>query len=285
MPASLLHIPSPAKLNLFLHVTGRRDDGYHNLQTLFQILDYGDELDFYLRDDGIIQLQTAFADVPHDSNLIVRAAHLLQWHTGCSFGADIACLKRLPMGGGLGGGSSNAASTLVALDQLWQTGLGTDELAALGLQLGADVPVFVRGHTAWAEGVGERLAPLNLPAKWYLVLVPDCAVSTAEIFNSPELTRNTSPITIAAFLEGGSQNDCQAVVARRYSAVQIALGWLEKFSACQLTGTGSAIFAAFPTEKAARDVLQQLPARLDGNRISGFVAQGLNISPLYTRFN
>jgi 4-diphosphocytidyl-2-C-methyl-D-erythritol kinase len=285
MPASLLHIPSPAKLNLFLHVTGRRADGYHNLQTLFQMLDYGDELDFYRREDGIIRLQTEFAGVPHDRNLIVRAARLLQQQTGRRFGTDIACLKRLPMGGGLGGGSSNAASTLVALNQLWETGLDINALAALGLQLGADVPVFVHGHTAWAEGIGEQLVPVDLPEKWYLVLVPDCAVSTAEIFNSPELTRNTSPITIAAFLGGGGHNDCQPVVARRYSAVQISLGWLGKFSSCQLTGTGSAIFAAFPTEKAARDVLQQLPARLDGNRISGFVARGLNISPIYTRFH
>lgn len=201
--SSIQGILAPAKLNLFLHITGRRSDGYHELQTLFQILDYGDELSFTLRTDGQIHLLTDFPGVPHDSNLIVRAAHLLQQHAGSRFGADIHCLKRLPMGGGLGGGSSNAATTLVALNRLWNCGLTTDQLAQLGLKLGADVPVFVRGYTAWGEGVGEQLTPVQMPPRTYLVLVPDCAVSTAEIFNHPELTRNTSAITIAAFLKGG----------------------------------------------------------------------------------
>ena len=280
MSKSLLHIPSPAKLNLFLHIVGRRADGYHNLQTLFQILDYGDELDFYLRSDGVIQLRTAFDGVPHDSNLIVRAARLLQQHTCCALGADIDIRKRLPMGGGLGGGSSNAASTLVALNKLWQTGLSADELAKLGLQLGADVPVFVQGMTAWGEGVGEILTPVELPERWYVVLVPQTPVSTAEIFKSEELTRNTSPITIAAFLGGGSHNDCQPVVVKRYPAIAQALDWLGNFSQSQLTGTGSAIFAAFPAEKDARAVLQQLPATLNGHGINGFVARGVNRSPL-----
>jgi len=282
--ASLTNIPSPAKLNLFLHVLGRRADGYHNLQTLFQILDYGDELSFTLRNDGQIKLLTEFPNVAHDDNLIVRAARLLQKNSGCTHGADIECIKRLPMGGGLGGGSSNAASTLVALNRLWATGLSTDQLAELGLKLGADVPVFIHGQTAWGEGIGEHLTPVKLPEKWYVVLVPPCSISTAEIFNSPELTRNTSPITIAAFLEGGTRNDCQPVVSKRYPAVQQALDWLGNFAPSRLTGTGSAVFAAFPTEKEARAILASLsgnqPLMLNGLKINGFVAKGVNTSPL-----
>jgi len=286
MPAltALNNIPSPAKLNLFLHVLGRRADGYHELQTLFQILDYGDELNFILRHDGQVKLLTEFPSVAHDDNLIVRAARLLQKNSGSSYGADIECIKRLPMGGGLGGGSSNAASTLVALNKLWGTGLSSTQLAALGLTLGADVPVFVHGQTAWGEGIGERLTPVTLPEKWYVVLVPPCSISTAEIFNSPELTRNTSPITIAAFLEGGSRNDCQSVVSKRYPVVQQALDWLGNFSPSRLTGTGSAIFASFPTEKEARAVfellLKEQSLKPDTAATKGFVARGLNQSPL-----
>ena len=284
LPA-LHNIPSPAKLNLFLHVLGRRSDGYHELQTLFQILDYGDELSFTLRSDGQIRLLTEFAGVNHDDNLIVRAARLLQQHSASRFGADIHCHKRLPMGGGLGGGSSNAATTLVALDRLWDTRLSTEQLASLGLKLGADVPVFVRGHSAWGEGVGERLTPVALPEKWYVVLVPPCPVSTAEIFNSPELTRNTSPITIAAFLEGGGRNDCQALVSKRHPAVRQALDWLGNFAPSQLTGTGSAIYTALPTEKEARAILATAlsetgPLVLEGQKVKGFVAKGLNQSAL-----
>lgn len=282
---SLHNLPSPAKLNLFLHVLGRRSDGYHELQTLFQILDYGDELSFTLRQDGQIHLLTEFTGVKHDDNLIVRAARLLQQHSASSFGADIECVKRLPMGGGLGGGSSNAATTLVALNHLWQTRLSTVQLSALGLKLGADVPVFVHGQTAWGEGVGERLTPVSLPEKWYVVLVPPCPVSTAEIFNSPELTRNTSPITIAAFLEGGGRNDCQALVSKRHPAVRQALDWLGNFAPGQLTGTGSAIYATLPTEKEARAILATAlsdtqPLVLEGQKVNGFVAKGLNQSAL-----
>lgn len=276
----LQHIPSPAKLNLFLHVTGRRADGYHNLQTLFQILDYGDELSFSLRKDGQVRLLTEFPGVPHESNLIVRAARLLQRHANILFGAEIICTKRLPMGGGLGGGSSNAASTLVALNQLWSCRLSLNELAKLGLQLGADVPVFVHGHSAWGEGIGEKLESVILPEIWYLVVVPECSVSTAEIFNHTELTRNTSAITIAAFLRGGGRNDCQPVVAKHYPAVRQALDWLGNFSHSQLTGTGSAVFASFPDERTARQVLAQLPTSLSGFNVSGFVAKGINRSPL-----
>jgi len=286
---SLKHVPSPAKLNLFLHVLGRRADGYHNLQTLFQILDYGDELNFTLRNDGEIKLLTEFPSVAHDDNLIVRAARLLQQQSDSTFGAEIDCIKRLPMGGGLGGGSSNAASTLVALNRLWGARLSTEQLAELGLKLGADVPVFIHGQTAWGEGIGEQLSPVTLPEKWYVVLVPPCTVSTAEIFNSPELTRNTSPITIAAFLEGGSRNDCEKVVCQRYPMVRHALDWLGNYASSQLTGTGSAIFASFPTEKEARATLalflneqasKRWPPTPDGFAANSFVAKGLNHSPL-----
>ena len=274
---SLKNVPAPAKLNLFLHVLGRRTDGYHELQTLFQMLDYGDELNFTVRTDSQIKLLTEFPGVAHDDNLIVRAARLLQKNTGCATGIDIECIKRLPMGGGLGGGSSNAASTLVALNKLWGTELSITQLAALSLKLGADVPVFIHGQTAWGEGIGERLSPIKLPEKWYVVLVPPCSISTAEIFNSPELTRNTSPITIAAFLEGGGQNDCQKVVSKCYPEVQQALDWLGNYAQGRLTGTGSAIFASFSTEKEAHAIGAKLPAEF---AVNSFVAKGVNQSPL-----
>lgn len=275
----VLRLLAPAKLNLFLHVTGRRADGYHELQTLFQLLDYGDELTFRHRDDAVIRLLTDLPGVDHDNNLIVRAAKLLQTHTGSSGGVDIECLKRIPQGGGLGGGSSDAATTLLGLNRLWDCHLPIHELAALGLQLGADVPVFVSGKTAWGEGIGERLTPVAIPPCHYLVVMPQCPVSTAEIFKSEQLTRNSPRITIAAFLEGGGRNDCQPVVAKRYPAVQKTLDWLSQWAPCQLTGTGSAVFAAFPDEKEARRVLANLPASFGETRVSGFVAMGINQSP------
>ncbi|MBU0854200.1 MAG: 4-(cytidine 5'-diphospho)-2-C-methyl-D-erythritol kinase, partial [Gammaproteobacteria bacterium] len=206
-----LTLPAPAKLNLMLHILGRRAEGYHELQTLFQFLDHGDELTFTARTDGQIRLHTDLPGVDHDSNLIVRAARLLQTHSACTLGADIELIKRLPMGGGIGGGSSDAATTLLGLDYLWQTRLGVDRLAAIGLTLGADVPVFVRGHAAFAEGVGERLQPVELSEPWYLVVAPQVSVSTAEIFSDPELTRNTPAITVRSLLAGGGHNDCQPV--------------------------------------------------------------------------
>ncbi|MBU0852374.1 MAG: 4-(cytidine 5'-diphospho)-2-C-methyl-D-erythritol kinase, partial [Gammaproteobacteria bacterium] len=206
-----LTLPAPAKLNLMLHILGRRADGYHELQTLFQFLDYGDELTFRPRADGQIRLHTDLPGVDHDSNLIVRAARLLQTHSGCAQGADIELSKHLPMGGGIGGGSSDAATTLLGLDHLWQTHLGEDTLAEIGLALGADVPVFVRGRAAFAEGVGERLQPVELNEPWYLIIAPQVSVSTAEIFSDPELTRNTPAITVRSLLAGGGHNDCQPV--------------------------------------------------------------------------
>lgn len=271
-----LTLPAPAKLNLMLHILGRRADGYHELQTLFQFLDYGDELSFSPRDDGQIRLHTDLPGVDHDSNLIVRAARLLQRESGCTLGADIALTKRLPMGGGIGGGSSDAATTLLGLDHLWRLDLGEDRLAGLGLALGADVPVFVRGHAAFAEGVGERLQPVDLAEPWFLVLAPQVSVSTAEIFADPELTRNTPAITVRSLLAGGGHNDCQPVVERRYPEVRNALSLLNKFVPASMTGTGACVFGSFPNEGEADKVRRQLPASLPS-----FVARGRNVSMLH----
>lgn len=271
-----LTLPAPAKLNLMLHILGRRDDGYHELQTLFQFLDYGDELSFSPREDGQIRLHTDLPGVDHDSNLIVRAARLLQRESGCTLGADIALTKRLPMGGGIGGGSSDAATTLVGLDHLWRLDLGEDRLAQLGLALGADVPVFVSGRAAFAEGVGERLQPVDLEEPWFLVLAPQVSVSTAEIFADPELTRNTPAITVRSLLAGGGHNDCQPVVERRYPEVRNALSLLNKFVPASMTGTGACVFGSFPNEGEADKVRRQLPASLPS-----FVARGRNVSMLH----
>ena len=272
----MLTLPAPAKLNLMLHITGRRADGYHELQTLFQFLDYGDELSFRLREDGQIRLLTELPGVDHDSNLIVRAARMLQRESGCTLGADIQLTKRLPMGGGIGGGSSDAATTLLGLDHLWNTGLGEDRLAELGLSLGADVPVFVRGRAAFAEGVGERLQPVDLAEPWFLVIAPQVSVSTAEIFADPELTRNTPAITVRSLLAGGGHNDCQPVVEKRYPEVRNALSLLNKFVPASMTGTGACVFGSFPNEGEADKVRRQLP-----DTLPSFVAHGRNVSMLH----
>jgi 4-diphosphocytidyl-2-C-methyl-D-erythritol kinase len=261
-----------------LHILGRRPDGYHELQTLFQFLDYGDELSFAVRDDGEVRLQTDIPDVPHDSNLIVRAARALQEQSGSALGVDIWLKKILPMGGGIGGGSSDAATTLLGLNHLWNLGWDEDRLAALGLTLGADVPVFVRGRAAFAEGVGEILTPVNPEEPWYLVLVPQVSVSTAEIFSDPLLTRDTPPIKVRPVLEGNSRNDCQPVVERRYPAVRNALNLLGKFTDAKLTGTGSCVFGAFPNKAEADKVSALLTETL-----TGFVAKGSNISMLHRK--
>lgn len=278
MQDAQLILPAPAKLNLMLHILGRRPDGYHELQTLLQFLDHGDELGFSLREDGEIHLRTEVPGVPHDSNLIVRAARSLQQASGTRLGADIWLDKRLPMGGGIGGGSSDAATTLLGLDHLWQTRLGEERLAELGLALGADVPVFVRGRAAFAEGVGERLQPVTLEEPWFLVAVPQVFVSTAEVFTDPELTRNSAPINLRSLLEGGSRNDCQPVVEKRYPEVRNALMWLNKFTSARLTGTGACVFGSFPNRDDADKVARQLPATLPS-----FVAKGSNISMLHRR--
>ncbi len=268
--------PAPAKLNLFLHVTGRREDGYHRLQTIFQFLDYGDRLRFTLREDGDIRRVQPLPGVSEAADLTVRAARLLQAESGTPKGADIELDKRLPMGGGLGGGSSDAATTLVALNRLWGTGLDEDALAGLGLRLGADVPVFVRGRAAWAEGVGEVLEPVNLPEPWYVVLCPPVHVSTAEVFADPRLRRDCPPITIRDFLEGrATENVCEPLVRARHPEVDAALRALAAHGPARMTGTGACVFAALESEAAARLTWQ----KLSGNW-KGFVVKGVNRSPL-----
>jgi len=268
--------PAPAKLNLMLRIVGRRPDGYHLLQTVFQFLDRGDWLWFDLRDDGLIERASEVPGVPAAADLTVRAARLLQQAAGVRRGVTIRIAKRLPLGGGLGGGSSDAATTLVALNHLWRTGLTLVELAELGLTLGADVPVFVHGRAAWAEGVGERLAPVDLAEPWFVVLVPACPVATGAVFNDPDLTRNSPPITITDFAAGLGGNDCEAVVYRRYPEVAAATRWLAQFGQARLTGTGACVFAVFPDGASADRVLAQLPAGC-----TGFVARGCNRSPLH----
>ena len=274
--------PAPAKLNLFLQIVGRRSDGYHELQTCFQFVDLCDEVTIEVRADGRIRRVVEIADVAEDADLCVRAARALQTAAGCSLGADIGVLKRIPMGGGLGGGSSDAATCLVALNHLWNLQRPVDELAALGLKLGADVPVFVRGRAAWAEGIGERLTPLSPPQAPfeanYLILKPNVGVSTAEIFQDPELTRNSAPITIHGFLASGGRNDCLGVVRRRYPEVARAIDWLSDFGPARLTGTGACIFLAVETIDRGREILGKLPPAIDG-----FLARGLNDSPLLER--
>lgn len=265
---------SPAKLNLFLHITGRRPDGYHQLQTLFQLLDYGDDLIFTPRNDGKLLLSPTLAGVKTQDNLIIKAARLLQQHSQTHKGANIQLNKRLPMGGGLGGGSSNAATTLVGLNALWGTQLSIETLATLGLQLGADVPVFVHGDTAWGSGIGEILQPLTLPERWYLVIKPCCTVSTTTIFSHQQLTRNTTAITVAAFFEQGGGNDCEDVVCQHYPEVKQALQWLRRYHAAQLTGTGACVFSAFPDKTQANAVLKEAPREW-----TCFIAKSINHSP------
>lgn len=271
--------PAPAKLNLFLHILGRRADGYHQLQTLFQFLDHGDELTFELIEDDRIELFAPGLPIPASSNLIMRAAQLLKRDTGCRLGARIQLDKRLPMGGGLGGGSSDAATTLVVLNKLWQLQRPSTELARLALELGADVPLFTLGQAAWGEGIGEQLTPVQLEEPWYLVLTPDCEVATGAIFQHPQLTRNSAPITMSAFLEGGGRNDFEPLVRRLYPQIDAAFGWLGEFAPPRLSGSGSSLFARFATEEAALRPLQQLPSGWQA-----FVARGCNTSALHLEY-
>src|SRR5690554_8035135 len=276
-----LSLPAPAKLNLMLHILGRRADGYHELQTLFQFLELHDTLHLRPRSDGHVRLLDALPDVEHDRNLIVRAARLLQQHCGNSVGADIRICKRLPMGGGLGGGSSNAATTLLGLNHLWGLKLGLDELAEIGLSLGADVPVFVRGHAAFGEGIGEKLTPAFPPQDWFVVLKPACNINTGKIFSAKGLTRDTARITIAPAFEGDAsryRNDCEDVVLKLYPEVKQSMDWLTQFGPARLTGTGACIFGRFPTESAARIIWESKPSG-----ITGFVAKGVNVSPLHQK--
>jgi 4-diphosphocytidyl-2-C-methyl-D-erythritol kinase len=272
--------PAPAKLNLFLHVVGRRDDGYHLLQTVFRFIDFGDTLSFRLREDGAIMRVTELPGVPAEKDLVVRAARLLQETAGVTRGVDIVVEKRLPMGGGLGGGSSDAATTLLVLNRLWGVNHSREQLMALGLKLGADVPIFVFGRNAFAEGVGEQLTAVELPPAWYAVLVPPVQVPTAEIFSLPELTRNTLPVKISPFSAGQvcleGHNDLEPVVVGRYPAVAEHLGWLKQHGDARMTGSGACVFAAFETEQQAREIFAKKPAHMQG-----FIARGLDHHPLY----
>ncbi|HUL46369.1 MAG TPA: 4-(cytidine 5'-diphospho)-2-C-methyl-D-erythritol kinase [Steroidobacteraceae bacterium] len=270
--------PAPAKLNLFLHVTGRRADGYHELQTLFQLIDLTDTIAIRVREDGAISRCEGPADVPAESDLAVRAARSLKAASGTPLGADLRVLKRIPQGGGLGGGSSDAATTLLALNELWSCGLASGDLAALALPLGADVPVFIGGFSAIGEGIGERLTPVELPERWYLIIHPGCAVSTRQVFQDPELTRNSPLITIRALFESGERNDCEPVVRRLCPEVGEALDWLGRFAPARLTGTGSCVFAAFGSAIEADRLAARVP-----DRWKSTVARGLNASPVLER--
>ena len=270
--------PAPAKLNLFLHVIGRRPDGYHLLQTAFQFVDFSDLLDFCIRPDSGLSLRTNYSTINPEADLSLRAARLLQRETGCNSGADIRITKRIPMGGGLGGGSSNAATTLAALNTLWSLGLTTEQLTELGLRLGADVPIFLYGHAAWAEGIGEELTPIEPEEGWYLIIYPGCHVPTADIFRAADLTRNTPAITIRDFLGSGGHNDCEAVVRHRFPAVAEALDWLQQYADVRMTGSGSSVFARFDSSDQAAAIYDLLPSGWQG-----FVARALNRSPLLER--
>jgi 4-diphosphocytidyl-2-C-methyl-D-erythritol kinase len=270
------HWPAPAKLNLFLHVTGRRADGYHELQTLFQLIDLCDTVAISVREDGQIERPVGPPQVPFEADLTVRAARALQSATGTRLGASLKVRKRIPQGGGLGGGSSDAATTLLALNEMWNCGLSLSELASLASPLGADVPVFVQGSSAWAEGIGERLTPVTLPGTWYVVIYPGVSMSTREVFQSPELTRNSPLITIRAFFESGGRNDCEPVVRSRVPQVAEALEWLARFAPARLTGTGSCVFSACGSASDAERLAARVP-----DRWMSFVCQGLNTSPVH----
>jgi 4-diphosphocytidyl-2-C-methyl-D-erythritol kinase len=275
MSASIT-LPSPAKLNLFLHITGQRPNGYHELQTIFQFIDICDELTLTPNDTGDIIIEPAIEGVALEDNLIYKAAKIIQKETGCSQGAHIQLKKILPMGGGLGGGSSNAATALVGLNHIWQTGLSINRLAELGLELGADVPVFVRGEAAWAEGVGDKLTPmLDLEENWFVVVVPDCHVNTGQIFSHKNLTRDTPTCKISAALRGEGQNDCEEVVTKLYKEVCNSLNLLKKFGSARMTGTGACCFLEVNSKEEANKVLAKLPAET-----SAFVAKGINQSPM-----
>ena len=266
---------APAKLNLFLHMVGRRADGYHLLQTVFIFLDHGDSLDFAVREDGVVVLENPLPGVPPEHDLTVRAAHLLQEAAGVRQGATIRLEKRLPMGGGLGGGSSDAATTLVALNHLWQAGLSRPELERLALRLGADVPIFVHGHAAFAEGVGERFTDVVVPEAWYLVLVPPVGVPTAQIFAAADLCRDTPAIKAEVWRPGTGHNDMEPVAVRLYPVVGEYLDMLRPYGMPRMSGSGACVFAAFPDAASANAAQQGLPAG-----VRSFVARGLTRHPL-----
>jgi len=276
----MLTLPAPAKLNLFLHITGRRADGYHELQTVFQFIDLQDTITLAERSDQQINRVTRWSEVAEEDDLMVRAAQKLANSCGISAGVDIAIEKHIPMGAGLGGGSSDAATVLCGLNLLWGLDLSNRELADIGITLGADVPIFIYGHAAWAEGTGEILTSINPPEDNYLLIVPPVHVSTAEIFNHPALTRDSSPIKIADFLEGQGHNDLEAVVRQEYPVIDDTMNWLQHFSNARMTGTGAGVFITTDSAREAQNIAQQAPADW-----RCFVTRGLNTSPLYDQLS
>lgn len=274
-PAATIRVAAPAKINLFLHIVGRRPDGYHLLQTAFRMLDWGDEITLRRRDDGVIVRTTDIPGVPPESDLVVRAALALQAATGATFGAEIGVSKQIPMGGGLGGGSSDAASVLIALNRIWGCGLSRQRLQEIGLKLGADVPFFIFGETAFAEGVGEELRPLSVPPAWYVMVAPSVFVPTSEIFSDPLLTRDSEILIMQAFATHTTRNDMQATACRKFPEVAEALSWLSQYGAARMSGSGACIFAPFDSKEAAEQVLAKAPQGL-----KVWVAEGLDRHPL-----
>jgi 4-diphosphocytidyl-2-C-methyl-D-erythritol kinase len=273
-----LSLQSPAKLNLMLHITGRRDDGYHLLQTVYQFIDLSDQMEFRLTSDGSIQRNNSNTPVSEAEDIVIRAAQLLQQQFGVESGVQISIHKRIPIGGGLGGGSSNAATTLLALNLLWNLNLELTELAAIGLELGADVPVFVMGRAAWASGIGEQLSPIELSEPWYLVIYPGVQVSTAKIFAAEELTRDCDAITIRAFLSGSGINVCEKVACKLYPEIQLVMDWLNQYGKARMTGTGACVFAAFDSLEQAEGVISRAPEQW-----GSFVVKAMNKNPVLTQ--
>lgn len=273
-----LSLQSPAKLNLMLHITGRRDDGRHLLQTVFQFIDLNDQMEFDLTPDGSIQRNHSNTPVSEAEDIVIQAAELLQERFRVDRGVQISIDKHIPIGGGLGGGSSNAATTLLALNQMWSLNLGLSELAEIGLDLGADVPVFVMGRAAWASGIGEQLSPIELSEPWYLVIHPGVQVSTAKIFAAEELTRDCDAITIRAFLSGSGINVCEKVACNLYPEIQLAIDWLNQYGNARMTGTGACVFAAFDSLEQAEGVVSRAPSKWDS-----FVVKAMNKNPVLTQ--
>lgn len=272
----VISLPAPAKLNLFLNILNRRNDGYHNIQTVFQFIDFMDELHFSLPEKADINFHSEQLNIPPEQNLILRAANLLKEKTNTPLGAEIHLEKKLPIGGGIGGGSSNAATTLVALNQLWQTALSKEELIALGAKLGADVSIFIHGQAAYATGIGNEFSPIDLPEPWYLILMPPVSVSSAELYANPQLTRDNQPITISDFLKQGGHNSFEAIARKLYPEISDTLDWLSQFGSAKMSGSGSTVFASFDEKDQAENVLKQIP-----DTIKGVIAKGCNQSPLY----
>lgn len=267
--------PAPAKLNLFLHIIGKRTDGYHLLQTVFQFIELADKIDFTITESGLIKRSKHSSVVDENNDLVIKAANKIKEISGSKLGVDISIEKNIPIGAGLGGGSSDAATTLVALNELWHVGLSVEELTKIGLSLGADIPFFIHGGAAWAEGVGEELTLVDLNECFYLVIYPDCSISTKSVFAASDLTRNTPRITIRDFQEGRVKNDCESYVRNHYSNVAEALDWLGNYAVSKLTGTGACVFAEFIDKKKANEVKSKLPKKWQG-----FVVKGINKSPL-----